>query len=84
VQLPTDEEIRAAAERDGSIEPGADLPPALRKAVAARLLAEKRENAAPQPPAPEGVPGLLSRTRQLVPGGTLVVDVVFIPSEKKD
>ena len=84
MHIPTDEEIRAAAERDGLIAAGADLPARLRKSVAAKLL-EDQQRAARQADRPTGTQStLLSRFRYEVPGGAIVVDVVFIPQPQKD
>lgn len=76
VALPTDAEIRAHAEELGLLEPGADLPAGVRKRVAAQLFEARQA-----PPAP--VPDLLSRFTHPVAGGTIRVDVLFIPNPKE-
>jgi hypothetical protein len=78
VQLPDDAEIRARAESDGLVEPGADLPRSIRKSVAASLLAER------QPP-PKLTPSgeqLLSRFTYETMAGTIRVDVTLTPHER--
>jgi hypothetical protein len=79
--LPTDAEIRAKAEALGLIQPGADLPHEVRRAVAKGLLEETQQ---PEPPAtPPGI--LLSRSSVQAPGvdGILQIDVIFIPNKKE-
>lgn len=75
--LPTDSEIRARAEQDSLLAPGADLTPSVRRTIAKVLLAE-RNRPAPAPAAPE--PILLSRTTHPALGGVLRVDVIFTPT----
>lgn len=76
-RLPTDDEIRARAEELQLIEPGADLPPAMRAQLAKQLLEEASR---PQlAPALQPDPVLLSRSTHPAPGGVLRVDVLFIP-----
>lgn len=76
--IPTDAEIRARAEEQGLLEPGADLPHGVRKHVAAELLAESQKPAAAVPDV-----SLLSRTTYPVDGGVIRVDVLFIPNPKE-
>lgn len=75
--LPSDAEVRARAEELKLIEPGADLPPAIRKHVAKALLEESQ-----RPPVPPAAyePVLLSRVTQPASGGMVRVDVLFIPT----
>lgn len=79
--LPTEAEIRAHAELHQLIEPGADLPPDVRRRVAKHLLAESQKPPAPKPALE---PVLLSRTTQPAHGGMLRVDVLFIPTPTPD
>lgn len=74
--LPTDTAIRARAEELGLLAPGADLPPAVRKRVARELMEQSQKTPLP-------VPDLLSRTTYPVAGGTIRVDVLFIPNPKE-
>lgn len=76
--LPTDAEIRARAEKQGLLEPGADLPHRLRKHIAAELLAETQKPTAALPDV-----SLLSRTTYPVDAGVIRVDVLFIPNPKE-
>lgn len=77
MQLPTAAEIRARAESDGLIEPGADLPRQIGKSVANALMAER------QPPklTPTGEQ-LLSRFTYETMAGTIRVDVTLTPHER--
>ena len=79
--LPTDEAIRDRAEQLGLLEPGAALPPAVRRSVARTLLEESQ---APPPPKVSLEPVLLSRTTQPASGGFLRVDVLFIPNPPQE
>lgn len=74
--LPTDAEIRVRAEELGLLQPGADLPSGVRKRVARELLEKSQKP-------PLAVPDLLSRTTYPVDGGTIRVDVLFIPNPKE-
>lgn len=76
--LPTEAAIRARAEDQGLLEPGADLPHGVRKRVAAELLAEGQKPAAAVPDV-----SLLSRTTYPVADGVIRVDVLFIPNPKE-
>lgn len=71
--LPTEEAIAARAVELELADPGAVVSPRARQQVAAILAAEARK--APDAPAPE----LRSRQEFPVEGGTLRIDVVFIP-----
>lgn len=74
--LPTDDEIRARAEATGRLLPGAELTHDLRRSVAAELHRD-----AQKPRAQEPAIALLSRFTYPVPGGTMRVDVTFIPAD---
>lgn len=74
--LPTDAAIRTRAEELGLLEPGADLPSGVRKRVARELLQESQKP-------PVAVPDLISRTNYPVAGGTIRVDVLFVPNPKE-
>lgn len=73
--IPPDSDIRARAEALGLIGTGAALPPDIRRRVA-RILQDEANTAAR---APEPLT-LLSRTTHDVPGGSLRIDVVFVPT----
>lgn len=74
--LPSDDEIRARAEEQGLLAPGADLPHDLRRRVAAEILRDSQK-----PRTQEPAIALLSRFTYPVPGGTMRVDVTFIPAD---
>ena len=78
--LPSDPEIRARAEELSLLEPGADLPHPVRKQVAKLLLDERAALAEAPPLEAAASPVLLSRLTQAAIGGTLQVDVLFIPN----
>lgn len=78
--LPTDAEVRARAEELSLIEPGADLTPDVRRRVAKQLLDERQAPKANQA-GPEI--SLLSRASYPVDGGTIRVDVLFVPNPKE-
>lgn len=75
--LPSDEAVRARAEQDNLLAPGAELTHDVRRRVIRALLAEQ---AAP-PASAETAPKLLSRSITDAPelGGRLQVDLILIP-----
>ncbi len=85
-RIPSDEEIRAAVVElklsDGGIPipPSGPIPSRVRAKVAKILHERQKAEEAPQEAAPP--PALLSRYTHHVPGGTLQVDVTFIPDPK--
>lgn len=76
LSLPTDEAIRARAEELQLLEPDAVLDPQTRARVAGILLEEARR------PGDLPEPRLLSRVEAPADGGTIRVDVTFIPNKK--
>lgn len=76
VSLPSDERIRARAEELSLLAPGAALDPQTRARVASILLEEDRQPAVSET-------RLLSRVEAPADGGTIRVDVTFIPTPKK-
>lgn len=79
--LPSDSDIRARAEKDGLLEPGAELSHNVRRSVAKTLLAEQQKATTPPPVV---TAELLSRTTQPALGGVIRVDVLFIPNPPQE